>query len=117
MRNVILVAILAACGSDPVLIDAPPGGGSDAPAAQCLVPNAYGALGAKTGNPMGQVPNTLVVVLDAGPPRDSLFFRLVNGKGVFAGGVVNGTFTIAGVEAQYANCGLCLTIIADVTTA
>jgi hypothetical protein len=116
MRTLAFVALLVGC-SDPVpLIDAPAGGSGDAPAALCPVPASYGTLGAKTGMQMGAVPNTLVVVLDAGPPRDSFFLRLVNQKGVFTGGLANGTFSIAGADAQYANCGLCVHILADIAT-
>jgi hypothetical protein len=84
--------------------------------ANCLVMADYGALGAKTGayGTTGGV--TATVTLDAGPPRDTFFVKLVSGKGVFTGGVLPGNYTIAGADAQYSNCGLCVHIIADIVS-
>jgi hypothetical protein len=115
IRRCLLVA-LAACGGDDTMatIDAAPQ--IDSAPANCLVMADYGALGAKTGTAgtMGGV--TATVTLDAGPPRDTFFLKMVTGKGVFAGGINPGTYTISGVDAQYLNCGLCVHIIADIVT-
>jgi hypothetical protein len=63
---------------------------------------------------MGGVTDTLT--LDAGPPRDTFFLKMVTGKGVFAGGIAPGVYTITGDDADYNNCGLCVHIIADIVT-
>jgi len=116
MRRLAFVVLwLVACSdssSDAPPIDAPPVT-PDAPAAQCLVPASYGDLGAKSGT-TAQGPTTLTIVLDAGPPRDSFFLKLNTGKGVFAGGLANGTYPITGDEADFNACGLCVNIIADI---
>ena len=115
MRHALLV-LLVACGGDDAMtiIDAAPQ--QDSASANCLVLADYGALGAKTGTAgnMGGVSATFT--LDAGPPRDTFFLKMVTGKGVFAGGIVPGDYTITGVDAEYANCGLCVHIIADIGT-
>lgn len=115
MKRLLLLAF-AACGSDDTMmtvIDAAAQADSSNNA-NCLVMADYGALGAKTGayGTTGGV--TATITLDAGPPRDTFFVKLVSGKGVFAGGIVPGNYTIAGVDAQYTNCGLCVHIIADI---
>lgn len=110
-----LLILLAACGGSDggdTTPDAPKPVDAD-PAAGCLVPAAYGALGAKTGT-TAQGPTTLTVVLDPGPPRDSFFLKLNAGKGVFAGGLANGTYAIAGAELSQATCGMCVNLIADI---
>lgn len=81
--------------------------------ARCLIKGDYGAVGALTGAAsMGGVTATL----DAGPPRDTFYVKMVTGKGVFAGGVAPGTYTIAGADANFLNCGLCVHIIADIVS-
>ncbi|MBA3457813.1 MAG: hypothetical protein H0T42_32320 [Deltaproteobacteria bacterium] len=115
MRSIALAAsLLAACSDDPdqQLVDAST---TDAPydTARCLITGHYGALGAKTGMPtLG--PTTLSVVLDAGPPRDTFFLKLTTGNGVFAGGLANGTYPLAGADLDFNSCGLCVNIIADI---
>lgn len=113
MRGFVLV-LLAACGGGSE--DVPDAAMPDADnSAQCLVPGNYGDLGAKTGTTaMGA--STLTITLDAGPPRDSFFLKLVSGKGVFSGGLATGTFSIAGVDASFSDCGLCVNVIADIVT-
>lgn len=115
MKRLVLLA-LAACGGDDVMmmpvIDAAPQ--VDSSTANCLVMSDYGALGSTTGTYGSTGGVTATITLDAGPPRDTFFVKLVSGKGVFAGGVVPGNYTIAGAEAQYNNCGLCVLIIADI---
>jgi hypothetical protein len=107
-------ALLAACSDDAPqqLIDAST---VDAAydTARCLITGHYGALGTKSGtSTLG--PTTLSVVLDGGPPRDTFFIKLNTGKGVFAGGLANGTYPLAGADLDFNNCGLCINIIADV---
>lgn len=117
MRIALLVVLVAACGDDgPVtLIDAP--SGIDAPydTTRCLIQGLYGSLGAKTGT-TSQGPATSTIVLDPGPPRDSFFLKLNTGKGVFAGGLAAGTYSIAGAELAQSTCGACVNIIADIVT-
>jgi hypothetical protein len=110
-----LIILLAACG----------GGGSDSPQdapkppidttndPSCLVLASFGDVGTKTGT-TSLGPTTATIVLDPGPPRDSFFIKLVAGKGVFAGGLANGTFTIAGAELMQGSCGLCVNLLADI---
>jgi hypothetical protein len=123
MRSLPLAAVFAllassvgACSSDPpVLLD---GSITDAdPLARCLIPGSYGALGAKTGTAdLPTVsPNSLTIVLDAGPPKDDFFVKLVPGLGAFSGGALKtGTFTIAGADANMVGCGLCTSLLADI---
>lgn len=116
MRCIVLAAcLLAACSDDPQqLIDAAM---VDAPydTARCLITGHYGALGTKTGMAT-QGPTTSTIVLDGGPPRDSLFLKLNTGKGVFAQGLAAGTYTLAGADLDFSNCGLCVNIIADIVS-
>ena len=117
MRSIALVAVvLAGCGdeSQEQLIDA---SSTDAPydTARCLIAGHYGALGTKTGMAT-QGPTTSTIVLDGGPPRDSFFLKLNTGKGVFAAGLANGSYTLAGADLDFSNCGLCVNIIADIVS-
>jgi len=117
MRVAIGIVTLAACGDDGMtnmVMDA--AAQMDMSSANCHVPGSYGDIGSKTGTQgtMGGV--TATMTLDAGPPRDSFFLKMVANKGVFAGGIAPGTYTITGADAQYNNCGLCVHIIADIVT-
>jgi len=90
----------------------------DAAVNPCLVSADYGALGAKTGTAIINAGNpTLTITLDPGPPRDVFFIQLVSGQGAFSGGgLMTGTFTIRGADANFAACGLCTNIIADIVS-
>ena len=111
-----LLIALAACGGDDAMTT------PDAPSmpdaydtARCLIKGDFGAVGSVMGSAtMGA--STLSATLDAGPPRDSFFIKLVTGKGVFTSGLAAGTYTIAGADAGYLTCGLCVHIIADITS-
>ncbi|MGE0867656.1 MAG: hypothetical protein AB7P03_03780 [Kofleriaceae bacterium] len=109
------MALLAACGGSGQSSDSPDAAVSiDADdTAQCLISSDYGALGAKPGaQSMG--PTGLAVELaPMGQPRDVLFINLKDDRGVFAGGITTGTFSISGVETDFVDCGLCVSIIAD----
>jgi hypothetical protein len=116
MRCLLAIALLAACSdSSSETVDAP-GGAPDAyDSARCLIKGIYGDAGSVTGSAtMGAT--TLSATIDPGPPRDSFFVKLVAGKGVFTSGVAAGTYTIGGADAQFLNCGLCVHIIADITS-
>jgi hypothetical protein len=120
MRTLALVTLVVGCSGDPApaQIDAT-GNHADADdSATCLVKGAYGALGAITGTAgTASGATTVTVVLDPGPPgKDDLFIKLVAGSGVFAGGVAPGTYPIAGADAKFTTCGLCVNIIADIVT-
>lgn len=119
MRTCLLLLVLAACGGDDAMTtpDAP-GGTPDADnSAQCLIKGDYGALGQVTGTAgMASGATTVTVTLEAGPPRDTFFIRMVPGNGAFASGLAAGTYTISGVDTDYNNCGLCVHIIADIVT-
>ncbi|MEJ7604245.1 MAG: hypothetical protein WKG01_40670 [Kofleriaceae bacterium] len=108
MRMVLSLLAVAACSSDPAATP------DAAPIAPCLVPSAYGALGTKAGSTNPGGPTTATIALELGPPRDSLFVKLVAGKGVFAAGLAIGTFSIAGADATFNDCGLCVNLIADI---
>lgn len=117
MRRVLLATLLAACGDDGgamTIVDAPVQQ-ADAPMqSNCLIPASYGALGAKTGTQGAMGGVTATFTLDIGPPRDTFFLKMVTGKGVFSAGITPGTYTIAGADADYNDCGLCVHIIADI---
>jgi hypothetical protein len=110
---------VAGCGSPDghVTFDGPSALDADM-TATCLVKGSYDTLPAIAGTAgTVQGATTLTFVLDPGPPgKDDLFFRLVPNKGAFASGLVPGTYTIGGVDASYATCGLCTNLIADITT-
>jgi hypothetical protein len=114
-RSLLSVLILAACSdsSTPATPDAPTSPDASQ-GTNCLVKADYGAVGPLTGTAMGT--NGMTATLEAGPPRDSFFIKLVATKGVFTGGLATGTFTISGADAGYSTCGLCVHIIADIVT-
>lgn len=114
MRIALALACLAACSDSASNPDAAMADAYDT--ARCRIAGDFGALGSLTGTAGTMGGTTVTVTLDAGPPRDTFFLKMVTGKGVFAGGVAPGTYTIAGVDAQYENCGLCVHIIADIVT-
>lgn len=84
--------------------------------ALCKVAASY-ALASTTAGTVGVAGGghpTVSVPLDAGPPRDVLFFKLISGAGVFAGGLRTGTFSLSGVDAGFTTCGLCVNVVADI---
>ena len=114
MRRVFCCFVLACGGGDDPgnPADAPPG--NDAfDTARCLIAGDYGDLGTKMGT-TSLGPTTSTIVVDPGPPRDSFFLRLASGKGVFAGGLQTGTFTLAGAELATQTCGVCVNLLADI---
>jgi hypothetical protein len=110
------IVLFTACSdSSSTTVDAPAAMADAYDTARCLIKGDFGAVGSVTGTAtMGA--STLSATLDPGPPRDSFFVKLVAGKGVFASGLAAGTYTIAGADAGYLTCGLCVHIIADITT-
>lgn len=121
MRTCLLLLVIAACGGDDAMTtpDAPSGGPDADDSERCLVKGNFGALGSVTGTAgSAQGATTITVTIDPGTPptnaRDTFFIRLVPNQGVFAGGLAPGTYTIAGAEASYNDCGLCVHIIADI---
>jgi hypothetical protein len=119
MKCLLPIVLLAACSdsSSTSTVDAP-GAMADAyDTAQCLIQGDYGDAGALTGTAgSAQGATTVTVTLDAGPPRDTFFIRMVPGNGAFTGGVAPGTYTISGADADYNTCGLCVHIIADIVS-
>lgn len=84
--------------------------------ALCKVPAAFpkvASASATVGVAGGGHP-TLTITLDAGPPRDTLFFKLISGAGAFVGGLRAGTFAISGPDAGFSSCGLCVNVVADI---
>ena len=118
MRSALLFVAACSSPSDPVITHDSMMADADL-ASHCLIQGNYGALGAITGtagtSQGGDTTLTFVLANDANG-KDDLFFRLVAGKGVFAGGVAAGTYAIAGADASYATCGLCTNLIADITS-
>lgn len=105
--HVLCLALVTACAED-----------SAEPAhdeALCLVSATHAptATAATAGTAAGGHP-TVTMTIAAGPPRDSLFFKLISGAGVFSQGLRTGTFSIAGVDSGFTSCGLCVNIVADV---
>jgi hypothetical protein len=117
MRIWLGLLTVAACSDSPssITIDAAPDStGYDT--ARCLIKGDYGALGAITGTAGTMAGTTVTSTLDPGPPRDTFFVKMVANKGVFAAGVAPGTYPIAGADANFLNCGLCVHIIADIVS-
>ena len=117
MRALLFLVALSGCSDPPSLsIDA-----STMPdaydTARCLIAGNYGALGSLTGTRgMTATATTATMTLDAGPPRDTFFIKLEPNRGVFSGGVQPGTYTIAGADAGFSTCGLCVNIVADIVS-
>ncbi len=90
--------------------------GAEQDVALCKVPGSYGALGAVTASATvnGNGDPLIAITLDGNQPRDILQLRLVAGAGAFTGGIKAGTFPIAGADAAFTGCGLCVAIIADI---
>lgn len=108
MRAFLSLPLFAACGGGdpPVLIDAPQNPGI------CRIAGDYGDVGTVMGTTsLGATTST--IVLDPGPPRDTFFLRL-DTRGVFAGGLQTGTFTVEGAELATNTCGLCVNLLADI---
>lgn len=118
MRTILLLVLgLAACAGDDGGSAGDDGGGDDGggyDTARCLITGHYGALGTRIGSPMSGIPASLSIQLDAGPPRDQLYIKLNAGQGAFSGGLATGTYTITGADATFTNCGLCISIVADI---
>lgn len=112
--GMLVVACACSDSSAPIVTDAAP----DAfDTARCLVMGNYGALGSLTGTrAMTATATTATMTLDPGPPRDTFFIKLEPNRGVFTGGVAPGTYTIAGADAGFSTCGLCVNIVADIVS-
>ena len=112
--GVLLVACACSDSAPTILNDAAP----DAyDTNRCLITGNYGALGSLTGTrAMTATATTATMTLDPGPPRDTFFIKLEPNRGVFAGGVMPGTYTIGGADAGFSTCGLCVNIVADIVT-
>ena len=99
-----------------------PSGQPDAGAVErnCAVPEEHGALGALGGNAFTNQETTgtiwrLDADIDPVSPRDVFSLALWDGVGPFAGGVAGpGTYTLGGADANFATCGACVTIVADI---
>ena len=110
--GVLLVACACSDSAPTIINDAAP----DAfDTNRCLITGNYGALGSLTGTRgMTATATTATMTLDPGPPRDTFFVKLEPNRGVFASGVMPGTYTIGGVDAGFSTCGLCVNIVADI---
>lgn len=105
--SVLCLALVTACAED-----------SDAPAhdeALCLVAATHApTVTAATAGMAGGGHPTVTMTIAAGPPRDSLFLKLISSAGAFSQGLRTGTFSITGVDTGFTSCGLCVNIVADV---
>ncbi len=110
-------------GGDPI----DPGAGTDAgtidpgPAANCAAPATLGELAAPpaatiTANNQqgGGVALTTGFLLDQTATPDVLLIGFWEGLGVFTNGFAPGTYDIAGAETDFAACGACIFVGADV---
>ncbi len=105
-------------------VGAPDAGGGEQPEA-CTVEAAYPDLGALTGGnavvrpqdaavPDGPQYLTIAVSLGGSGIIDALFLELWDGYGPFAaGGIVPGTYTIAGPDTNLNDCGACVWMAGD----
>jgi hypothetical protein len=106
----------AAADSGPVVDGGPDGG----PVSCELEPELGSALTPDFEAGRGEqseMPGSFVIYargpLADGSP-DLLFLTLWDGYGAFAGGAVAaGTYTIAGVDASFVDCGLCVYVLSD----
>jgi hypothetical protein len=115
--SISMLAIAACSDPAPVIVDAPRADAAvdTSGQAQCLIQGDYGALAAIVGTAGNNGGTTVTLVLDPGPPgKDDLFFKLVAGNGVFAGGVAPGTYALTGADTNFLTCGLCTSLIADI---
>ncbi|MEM9488575.1 MAG: hypothetical protein AAGC55_05495, partial [Myxococcota bacterium] len=119
--------ICAACGDDGdddgTGTDAG-GPSTDASSANCLAiadhgtvtPAADDLAADSFGSTVAEDPDFLVltVLLNNDPAPDAFLLELYKlPGGVFAGGIVPGTYQIAGAELQYADCSVCPRIFTD----
>jgi len=120
---VLAISTAAACAADDLgSPDVDAAAGDDAPTASgCTVAAELGDLGARDGTPMAsgaagsRIVSVSMTVATDGNTRDALFVQLKGGKGAFAAGdPVPGTYPITGADADYATCGVCVTIIGDI---
>lgn len=118
-----LVALLsfAACGGgdDAVPDDGQGEGDGDDPGdvGLCSVRPSFGDLGALAGEAARSSEFFgMQLVIEAGPPTDTLTVSLWEGFGVFAEGVTVGDFELTGNEIDPELCGACVGVFADVST-
>ena len=107
-----LAALCAGCGQERIALD------RDAACAptECRVADDYGELGG-IGGAAEEIQDSLVwfgkVVDECGERTVELSIELVDGRGVFAGGLSTGSFAIAGDELDPDTCGACVRLIVD----
>jgi len=92
---------------------APHAGGN----ASCLLPDSLGALGMVPGFVIMYDPVRIIGWdgrLALNDRLNLLSLELFTGYGAFASGFAPGTYTLAGEELNYATCGLCVLLRADV---
>jgi hypothetical protein len=110
MRWAIWLVVACACSGKPAAPDA-------YDMARCIIRGNYGDLGMVRGT-AGTIggASTITIVLDAGPPKNDFFVKLIPGKGAFSAGAIRtGTYAIASADANYATCGLCVNLVAGIT--
>jgi hypothetical protein len=114
------VLVLVACGNvkndelpdaglpSDAMVGAPDG--SELP--RCLAPATYGtpSLGDQVASHSGDVYSVGGSIV---PDADVFQLQLYAGFGVFADGVVPGIYEIAGAETQFATCGVCAFVAAE----
>jgi hypothetical protein len=77
----------------------------------CQVAADYGELGALSGTAdafADQLVWAGMVDDECGAHRVHLSIKLINGRGVFAGGIAPGTYAISGAERDAETCGACV---------
>jgi hypothetical protein len=102
-----MLLALAGCGDETIALDVD---AACQPGA-CRVADDYGELGDVGGTADELADQLLFAGLvddECGERVVHLSIKLINGRGVFAGGIAPGTYTIAGAERDPATCGACV---------
>jgi len=98
---------LAGCGDERISLDVD----AACQVGACQVVADYGELG-DVGGTADAIADTLlfagIVDDECGERRVSFSIKLINGRGVFAGGIAPGTYSIAGAERAPETCGACI---------
>jgi hypothetical protein len=111
--SIILVAACSSATPDavPAQLDAGPDATTDA-APGCFLPTSLGTVTLGAGSEAFKSGFDGAVVMGVIDEGTKLFIETMAGRGVFTEHVVGpGTFKIAGAELQYAECGICLTLL------
>jgi hypothetical protein len=125
LRGVTVVMLLGACGDNlPAHVDAGAQADASRDATVCEVKPSYAptqtlTMQARNGLQSGTTRRRLiwVDVLSSTNPPDAIWIELYEGYGVFeTTRLATGTYELIGAEANYASCGVCVTLSAKLNT-